>query len=170
MSVLSWHFLVMPKIVSHPGFSAEPDDLFPMLSSWVLHFLTISRVLWDVRHGSVFTVQVKQGFPYPALTPWHMGGEDFLPVLLSPFWQPQLLSCIHWPWSCLHLPHTPPPKTGIFLGKIQPRWRISSQDIWQSLLGSSCFRHIILKCWFAAGSKGSGRIWILKIWDMNPFP
>lgn len=42
---LSWHFLVMPKIVSHPSFSSELNNLFPMLSSEVLHFLTISSSL-----------------------------------------------------------------------------------------------------------------------------
>lgn len=33
-----------------------------------------------------------------------------------------------------------------------------------------CLKHFNLKCWFAAGSKGSDMLWISKIWDMNPFP
>lgn len=42
---LSWHFLVMPKTVSHASFSSELNNLFPMLSLEVLHFLTISSSL-----------------------------------------------------------------------------------------------------------------------------
>lgn len=44
-SVLFRHFLVMPKIVSHSSFPFELDNLFPMLSLWVLHFLTFSSSL-----------------------------------------------------------------------------------------------------------------------------
>lgn len=84
MSVLSWHFLVMPKIVSHPSFSSELDNVFPMLSLQVLHFLTISSSLGSETrfsvHGAVQTsVSIsclgsmacgRRGFsPCAALTP-----------------------------------------------------------------------------------------------------
>lgn len=128
---LSWHFLVMPKIVSHPRFSSELDNLFPMLGSQVLHYLTISSSL-DLRHGSVFIVQVKPWFPHPAFTPWHVEEGYFLTVKMTAYPYDSLTS--FYPascslWSCLPIPHTPLDNTGIFLGKIQPLWRISSQHI-----------------------------------------
>lgn len=84
MSVLSWHFLVMPKIVSHPHFSSELGNLFPMLSLQVLSFLTISSSLGSEIQFSVHsavqtsvsiscldsTAHGRRGFsPCAALTP-----------------------------------------------------------------------------------------------------
>lgn len=53
LSLLSWHFLVMLKSVSHPSFSSELDKLFPMLSSQVLHFLQTSSSLGSKTQFSV---------------------------------------------------------------------------------------------------------------------
>lgn len=50
---LSWHFLVMPKIVSHPSFSSELNNLFPVLILELLHFLTTSSSLGSKARFSV---------------------------------------------------------------------------------------------------------------------
>lgn len=170
---MSGCFLVMHKIVSHPYFSSELDNLFPTFSLLVLHFLIISVFLgsktWFNVHSVVQTINSIRTLSW-----------------LHGVWEEQIFSlfCSHpcnslasfYPafsrlWSCFHLPCTPPPKAGVLLAEIQPPWRISPQDIWHRVyLGLHCLRRFILKCWFAAGSKGSGRLWISKIWDMNPFP
>lgn len=90
MSVLSWYFL-MPKIATHPRFSSELDNLFPMLSWWVLHFLTISSSLGPA--GVLRAVQTSVSIS--CLGSVACGRRGFLPVLLSPLWQPlQPFSCI----------------------------------------------------------------------------
>lgn len=163
----------MHKTVSHPSFSSELDNLFPTVSLLVLHFLIISSSLgsktWFNVHSVVQTINSIH------ILSWLHGA-----------WEERIFSlcCSHpcnslasfypvfsWLWSCLDLPRIPPPKVGVVLAEIQLPWRIPLQDIWHRVyLAFRCLKHFILKCWFAAGSKGSGRLWISEIWDMNLFP
>lgn len=69
------------------------------------------------------------------------------------------------------IPLLPRPKAGVLFAEIQPPWRMCSQNIWHRVyLTLSYLKYIILSCWSAADSEGSGRFWISRIWDMNPFP
>lgn len=82
MSVLSWHFLVMPKIVSHPGFSPELDNIFPMLNPWVLHLLTISSSLGCKTQFSVHSAG-QTWFSILCLDPMAYGRGGFPPLCCS---------------------------------------------------------------------------------------
>lgn len=160
----------MPKIVSHPSFSSELENLFPMLSLQVLHFLTISSSLGSKTqfsvHGAVQTsvsiscfdsmVCGRRGFsPCAALTP----------VTASPAFILHSLGCGA---ACISLILLLP-RQGYSLARSN-HCGGSLHRVFESYLAFHCLKHFILKYWFAAGSKGSGRIWILKIWDTNPFP
>lgn len=103
----------MHKIVSHPYFSSELDNLFPTLSLLVLHFLIISSSLgcktWFSVHSVVQTINSTH------ILSWLHGIWEeriFSPLCCS---HPcnSLASFHHassWPWSCLHLPHNSAPK------------------------------------------------------------
>lgn len=159
---LFWHFLVMPKTVSHPSFSSELDNLFPMLSLQVLHFLTISSSLGSKSQFSI-----------------HSAGQTLVSISCLDSVEEGIFSlcCSHpydsltsfYPASCGDQdPQDAPLPVELFGSPSYP----SSQDRdfpWQDpTTVEDLFTG--LKCWFAAGSKGLGRIWILKIWDRNLFP
>lgn len=162
----------MYKIVSHPYFSSELDNLFPTLSLLVLHFLIISSSsgskTWLNFHSVVQTTN-----------------SNHSPSWLHRAWEERMFSlcCFHpcnslpsfypafsWLWSCLHLPHTLFPRQGFSLLRSSLPEGSLRRIFDRVYLALHCLRHFISKCWFAAGSKGSGRLWISKIWDMSPFP